>query len=138
MITESKMSQNVAVSIRHRMSYHDGHMIHAFAKTKAQIKASVYPYVIQSTNYYLNSNFQHSKFFFSSLVNLGFKILLFAMVIWRHITTFIFLNLTSVPANTLMAPWTAFGSPLVRACIRIGNKSGHASGQSQCAIADTA
>ena len=42
------------------------------------------------------------------------------------------------PDSTLMAPCTESGWPLVKPCIRSGNSSGHCSGQSQCAIADTA
>jgi len=49
-----------------------------------------------------------------------------------------FLVYYNTPARTLIAPWTAFVSPLVSACMRIWNKSGHASGQSQCAMAETA
>jgi hypothetical protein len=40
--------------------------------------------------------------------------------------------------NTRIAPWTKLLSSDNRACMRIPNKSGHVSGQSQCAIAEIA
>ena len=49
------------------------------------------------------------------------------------VTCFLF-----IPVKTLIAPWTRLPSPLVNAFIRCPNKSGHASGQSQWAIAEIA
>ena len=43
-----------------------------------------------------------------------------------------------IPVKTLMAPWTKLPSPLVNACIRLPNKCGQASGQSQYAMAEIA
>lgn len=43
-----------------------------------------------------------------------------------------------LPVRTLIAPCKALGSPHVKASMRRLNNSGHVSGQSQWAIADTA
>lgn len=48
------------------------------------------------------------------------------------------MTLVSVPVRTLMAPCTALTSPLTNISISRVKSCGQASGQSQCAMADTA
>ena len=47
-------------------------------------------------------------------------------------------GLAPIPVSTRMAPWTAFTSPLTSISMSRLKSCGQASGQSQCAMADTA